>query len=157
MESGIRIVLPLLLLKNILQNTQHGKTVKERSRISLSLTTVRLAQTQTPQMSPMKNNLNDFKTQIGKRSICFLWRDLFTTRNFVTWFFKRINEVKMTTKFSYHIHCDGNCSMCISVSRCPQYQCVKYLSTGMCLSVHMHKLWAWKLPATKSSCRVRFL
>ena len=33
-NRGIRVVLPLLLLKNILQNTQHGKTVKERSRFS---------------------------------------------------------------------------------------------------------------------------
>ena len=124
--------------------------------ISLSLTTVRLAQTRTPQMSPMKNDLNDGKTQIGKRSIYFLWRDLFTTHSFVTLFFKRINEVTMTTTFSCHIRCDGNCFMCIFVSRCPQYQCVKYLSTGMCLSVHMHKLKS-RMEISGVSYRVRFL
>ena len=44
----------------------------------------------------------------------------------------------MTTKFSCHVRWDGNCFMCIFVGRCPQYLCVKYLSAGMCLSVHMH-------------------
>ena len=76
------VVLPLFRLKNILQRTKHGKTVKERSRISLSLTTARLTQTLTAQMSPMNNNSNDHKTQSGKRSMYFLWRVLFTTRTF---------------------------------------------------------------------------
>ena len=54
----------------------------------------------------MKNNSNDRKTQTGKRSMFFLWRVLFTTRTLVTWFFKRINEVKITTKVSCHSLCD---------------------------------------------------
>lgn len=123
---GIRVVLLLFLLKNILQKIQPGKTVKECSRISLSVTTVRLAQTRTPQMSPMKKNSNDFtscKTQTGKRSIYFLWQVLFTTRN-LDQFFKRINEFKMTTKFSRLDLGDG-IVMCIFVRSYPQYQCVK--------------------------------
>ena len=105
-NRGIRVVLLLCRLKKILQKPQHGKTVKERSRTSLSLTTARLAQTRTPQMSPKKNNSNDYKTQTGKRAIYFLWRVPFTSRNFVTWFLKRINEVNMTTKVSCHSLCD---------------------------------------------------
>ena len=106
-NRGIPVVLLLCHLKKIPQRPQHGKTVKERIRTSLSLTTARLAQTRTPQMSPMKNNSNDCKTQTGKRSIYFLWQVPFTSRNFVTWFLKRINELNMTTKVSCHSLCDG--------------------------------------------------
>ncbi len=44
-NRGTRVVLVLFRRKNILQKTNHGKTVKECSCISLSLTTARLAQT----------------------------------------------------------------------------------------------------------------
>ena len=84
LNQGIRVVLVLFRLKNIIQKTKHGKTVKERRHISLSLTTARLTQTLTPQLSPMKNNSNDRKTQSGKRSMYFLWQVLFIIHAFVT-------------------------------------------------------------------------
>ena len=43
---------------------------------------------------------------VSARSIFFLWRLLFTDRNFVIWFLKRINEVKTTTKCSCHSLCN---------------------------------------------------
>ena len=72
--QGILVVLVLFRRKNILQKTNHGKTVQERSRISLSLTTTRLAQTLTPQLSPMKNNntlrvVSDQCTSCGEFSL----------------------------------------------------------------------------------------
>ena len=67
LNQGIRVVLVLFRLKNIIQKTKHGKTVKERRRISLSLTTARLTRTWTAKLSPMKNNSNDRKTQSGKK------------------------------------------------------------------------------------------
>ena len=67
LNQGIRVVLVLFHLKNIIQKAKHGKTVKKRRRISLSLTTARLTRTWTSKLGPMKNNSNERKTQSGKR------------------------------------------------------------------------------------------
>ena len=72
----LEFLLPFLL-KNIIQKTQHMKTVhvKGRSRDSC-LMTVGLAQTLTAKVSQMKNNVNDCKllgkTHTGER-LLLLW------------------------------------------------------------------------------------
>ena len=124
--------------------------------------TARLAQTLTPQMSQMKNNSNDRKTQC----VYFLWQVLFTTRTFVTWFLKQINEVKIT-KFSRQ-SLWWNCFTSIFVWRHrSQYWRVKYIFLGWNVFVPLytcrskdqisieHSRCMCGSFQTKSSCRAR--
>ena len=54
--------------------------------------------------------------------------------------FKRINKVKMTTKFPCQIPCDGNYFMFIFINNNDVCGNISRLPVGMYLCVHLHLL-----------------